>query len=38
MQEALKANGFRFSTAVEAIVTSAQFREIRGQEATVAEN
>ena len=31
MQERLKANDFRFSAAVEAIVTSDQFRKIRGR-------
>ena len=30
MHAKLKANGFRFSTAVETIVTSSQFRKIRG--------
>ena len=33
MQRQLKANGYRFSVAVEAIVTSRQFRQIRGVEA-----
>jgi hypothetical protein len=32
MCDKLKADGFRFSIAVEAIVTSRQFRDIRGQE------
>ena len=32
MQRQLEANGYRFSVAVEAIVTSPQFREIRGKE------
>jgi hypothetical protein len=32
MQRQLEANGYRFSTAVEAIVTSPQFLEIRGKE------
>ena len=31
MQERLKANDFRFSVAVETIVTSGQFRNIRGR-------
>jgi len=31
MQERLEANDFRFSAAVEAIVTSEQFRKIRGR-------
>jgi hypothetical protein len=31
MQKQLKANNFRFGTAVEAIVTSEQFRKIRGR-------
>jgi hypothetical protein len=31
MQKRLKANDFRFSAAVEAIVTSEQFRKIRGR-------
>jgi len=31
MQERLKANDFRFSAAVETIVTSEQFRKIRGR-------
>jgi len=31
MQKRLKANDFRFSAAVEAIVTSGQFRKIRGR-------
>jgi hypothetical protein len=38
MRQALEERAFRFNAAVEAIVTSAQFREIRGQEATAAEN
>ncbi len=37
MQERLKANGYRVSVAVEAIVTSRQFREIRGREFAAAE-
>ena len=32
MQRKLEANGYRFSVALEAIVTSRQFREIRGRE------
>ena len=31
MQKRLKANDYRFSAAVEAIVTSPQFRNIRGR-------
>jgi hypothetical protein len=34
MQNQLKANGFRFRVAVEAIVASRQFREIRGRQAS----
>lgn len=34
MQNQLKLNNYRFSVAVEAIVTSRQFREIRGQQMT----
>jgi hypothetical protein len=33
LQEKLAANDFRFSVAVEAIVTSPQFRRIRGEDA-----
>ncbi len=33
MQQSLEQNGFRFSVAVEAIVTSHQFRTIRGRTA-----
>jgi hypothetical protein len=33
MHQRLKDNGFRFSVAVEAIVQSRQFREIRGRDA-----
>jgi hypothetical protein len=33
MQRRLKVNGYRFSVAVETIVTSRQFRQIRGIEA-----
>lgn len=32
MQDRLKKNSYRFSVAVEAVVTSDQFRKIRGQE------
>ena len=35
MRLALKANGYRFNTAVEQIVTSPQFRQIRNQQNTV---
>lgn len=35
MQERLEANEYRFHVAVEAIVTSRQFREIRGMQAAV---
>ena len=34
MQSTLETNGYRFGLAVEAIVTSRQFREIRGQATT----
>ena len=34
MQRSLEQNGFRFSVAIEAIVTSHQFRTIRGRAAT----
>lgn len=33
MQDALKRNDYRFATAVEAIIQSRQFREIRGRDA-----
>ena len=33
MQRSLAQNGFRFSVAIEAIVTSRQFRTIRGRTA-----
>jgi hypothetical protein len=32
MQASLKANGYRVGTAIELIVRSRQFREIRGRE------
>jgi hypothetical protein len=35
MQDRLKKNDYRFSVAVEAVVTSSQFRKIRGQEFSV---
>jgi hypothetical protein len=35
MQRNLKAQQYRFGTAVETIVNSQQFREIRGKEMTV---
>lgn len=38
MQQKLKSGGYRFSIAVEAIVRSRQFREIRGRDAVVAES
>ena len=38
MRRKLEANGYRVSTAVEAIVRSRQFREIRGDASAVAEN
>ena len=38
MQNRLAANGYRFSTAVEAILQSRQFREIRGRDAQIAES
>jgi hypothetical protein len=34
MNENLKKNGYRFSAAVEPILRSRQFREIRGKEAS----
>ncbi|MFT5429423.1 MAG: hypothetical protein ACI9OJ_000093 [Myxococcota bacterium] len=34
MQRKLKANGYRFGVAIEMIVTSRQFREIRGSQTT----
>lgn len=37
MQEDLKARNYRISAAIEAIVLSRQFREIRGQEAALEE-
>jgi hypothetical protein len=37
MQSKLEANDYRFSVAVETIVTSRQFREIRGREYTYNE-
>jgi hypothetical protein len=37
MQRQLEKNEYRFSAAVEAIVRSRQFREIRGREAQFAE-
>ena len=38
MQERLSANGYRFSVAVETIIQSPQFREIRGRDAQVVES
>jgi hypothetical protein len=35
MQEQLKAKDYRFTAALETIVRSRQFREIRGREGTV---
>jgi hypothetical protein len=37
MQRSLEKNGHRFTAAVEAIVRSRQFREIRGKDAPVAD-
>jgi hypothetical protein len=37
MQEQLKANGYRVSVALEAIVRSKQFREIRGSKFVTSE-
>jgi hypothetical protein len=37
MQTQLAANDFRVMTAVEQVVTSRQFREIRGREATTSD-
>jgi hypothetical protein len=34
MHQALAANNFRFSVALRAVVTSPQFRRIRGQQMT----
>lgn len=38
MQQQLKKNDYRFSAAVETILRSRQFREIRGQDVEVAES
>ena len=38
MQQRLAKNGYRFSVAIEAIIESPQFREIRGRDAQVAES
>jgi hypothetical protein len=38
MQRRLKANNYRFSAAVQAILDSRQFREIRGRDAQFAES
>jgi hypothetical protein len=38
MQQRLKANDYRFTVAVEAVILSRQFREIRGKDTQLAES